>query len=130
MKLTELLVCIAIFLLASSAFLSSYVYVRKSADKVTLQSIGVSDVISTDICLRKQIQKIDIPYWKNLKTQETSISEQLKVYGLEKGIDISNIEFVYDQSHCSEGIKIDWKKNGKTYVSQEFIKQRFIDEIR
>ncbi len=128
MKLTELIVSIAIFLLSCTAFLSGFVTVRKSSEKVSFASEGVSELIQNDLLLRSEIKKIRVPYWKNFDQKGKVYSEKFLLFGTEKGIEVTRAEIVYDSRHRREGLRVEWKFGGKDYVTQEFIKQRIIDE--
>lgn len=128
MKLTELIVSIAIFLLSCTAFLSGFVTVRKSSEKVSFASEGVSELIQNDLLLRSEIKKIRVPYWKNFDQKGKVYSEKFLLFGTEKGIELTGAEIVYDSRHRREGLRVEWKFGGKDYVTQEFIKQRIIDE--
>ena len=128
MKLTELIVSIAIFLLSCTAFLSGFVTVRKSSEKVSFASEGVSELIQNDLLLRSEIKKIRVPYWKNFDQKGKVYSEKFVLLGAEKGIEVTGAEIVYDSRHRREGLRVEWKFGGNDYVTQEFIKQRIIDE--
>lgn len=128
MKLTELLVSIAIFLIASAVFASSLVNVKSSIAKAEAASKSAVSMLETDAILRKEIRKFNIPYWKNFDTEFEVIKGMLLIFCAEKGIEAVSISSVYDTRHRIEGIKIEWKFNGKNYASQEFIKQRIADE--
>lgn len=128
MRLAEIFMCVAIFLLSSSAFLSSIVVVRKSAGKVVFVSRNVSAVIKADSFLRNEIKNIYVPYWRSLKKQEEIYSEKMGLLGVEKGLEIMAVELVYDDDYHSEGVRVRWRLGGKDYETQEFVKQRIVDE--
>lgn len=128
MKLTELLVSIAIFLMASAVFASSLVNAKSSIAKTEAASKNAVSMLETDALLRKEIRKFNIPYWKNFDMEFEAIKGMLLIFCAEKGIEAVSISSVYDTRHRTEGIKIEWKFNGKNYTSQEFIKQRIADE--
>lgn len=128
MKLTELLVSIAIFLIASAVFASSLINARRSIAKTEAVSKNAVLTLETDTFLRKEIRNFHIPYWKNFDKEFEAIKEMLFLSCAEKGIEVVSISSAYDTRHSVEGIKIEWKFNGKNYASQEFIKQRIADE--
>ena len=130
MKLTEVLVSIAIFVVASAAFASNFVTVRSTIAKAENISRNANAILETDSFFRKKIREVQVPYWQSLKTHFGAIKEQLEIAGAEKGIEIVSISCVYDKKHKADGIKAEWKRNGKKYVSQEFIKQRIVDVER
>lgn len=128
MKLTELLVSIAIFLMASAVLTASLVNAKSSIAKTEAASKNAVSMLETDALLRKEIRKFNIPYWKNFDMEFEDIKGTLLIFCAEKGIEATSISSVYDTRHRMEGIKIEWKFNGKNYASQEFIKQRIADE--
>lgn len=128
MKLTELLVSIAIFLMSSAVFTASLVNARSGIARAEAASKNAVSMLETDALLRKEIRKFNIPYWKNFDTEFEAIKRTLLLFCAEKGIEAVSISSVYDTRHRMEGIKIEWKLNGKNYASQEFIKQRIADE--
>lgn len=128
MKLTELLVCIEIFLMASAVFASSLVNARSGIAKTEAASKKAVSILETDALLRKEIRNFDVPYWKNFSTEFEAIERTIFLFCAEKGIEAVSVSSVYDARHSMEGIKTEWKLNGKNYASQEFIKQRIADE--
>lgn len=128
MKLTELLVSIAIFLMSSAVFAASLINERSGIARAEAASKNAVSMLETDALLRKEIRKFNIPYWKNFDTEFEAIKRTLLLFCAEKGIEAVSISSVYDTRHRMEGIKIEWKLNGKNYASQEFIKQRIADE--
>lgn len=128
MKLTELLVSIAIFLMASAVFASSLVNARSTIAKTEAASKKAVSILETDALLRKKIRNFEVPYWKNFGAEFEAIERTLFLFCAEKGIEAVSVSSVYDARRRMEGIKIEWKLNGKNYASQEFIKQRIADE--
>ena len=128
MKLTELLVCIEIFLMASAVFASSLVNARSGIAKTEAASKKTVSILETDALLRKEIRSFYVPYWKNFSTEFEAIERTIFLFCAEKGIEAVSVSSVYDARRRMEGIKIEWKLNGKNYASQEFIKQRIADE--
>lgn len=128
MKLTELLVSIAIFLMASVVLTENLVNARNGIAKTEAASKNAVSMLETDVLLRKEIRKFNIPYWKNFDMEFEDIKGTLLIFCAEKGIEATSISSVYDARHRMEGVKIEWKFNGKNYTSQEFIKQRIADE--
>lgn len=128
MKLTELLVSIAIFLMASAVFASSLVNARSTIAKTEAASKKAVSILETDALLRKKIRNFEVPYWKNFGAEFEAIERTLFLFCAEKGIEAVSVSSVYDARRRMEGIKIEWKLNGKNYASQEFIKQRIAYE--
>lgn len=128
MRLTEVLVSIAIFLIASAVFTASLINVRRSITKSESTSKNAFQTLKTDALIRRRINKTEIPYWKTLNMEFESVKENLELWCIENNINLISISCVYDKKHKSEGIKIEWQLDGKNYESIEYIKQRIIDE--
>ena len=132
MKLTEVIVAVAIFLIACAVFSASLINVRRSVDRSEAFSKNAVALLDTDTLIRKEIKKINVPYWKSFdsefKKEKILLEENLKNIGKDKGFEVESVSFVYDRKHRSEGIKIEWKIYGRKYVCQEFIRQRIVNE--
>ena len=128
MKLTEIVVCIAIFLLSSTVFLSSYVNMRKTSSSIITQTKNTDSIISKDMLIRNELQKIKSPYWKNIESLKDSYEEALIIALENQKVTILNVSTVYEEKHNAEGICVEWEYNGKKHLTKEFIKQRIIDD--
>ncbi len=128
MKLTEILVCTALFLLASIIFLGTLVITRNGATNAILKTESIQDIISADSFLREKIWERKISYWNNLANECSIIEEQLKLNEENIGIHILSVHPVVDEQNVSEGICIEWNKGNNNYVTQEYIRQRIINE--
>lgn len=128
MKLTELIICTAIFVLSCSLFLSSLISVRRLAQNTGFVIRKNAGLIAEDFLLREELQDIKVPYWKTLKSEKEKIFERIKLYGDEREAEIKKIEIIYDPDHNCEGVSVLWTLDGKDYITREFIKQRIIDE--
>ncbi len=132
MKLTEVIVAVAIFLIACAVFSASLINVRRSVDRSEAFSKNAVALLDTDTLIRKEIKKINVPYWKSFdsefRKEKILLEENLKNIGKDKGFEVESVSSVYDRKHRSEGIKIEWKIYGRKYVCQEFIRQRIVNE--
>ena len=129
MKLTEVIVAVAIFLIACAVFSASLINVRRIVDRSETFSKNAVVLLDTDALIRKEIKKINAPYWKSeFKKEKILLEENLKNIGKDKGFEVESVSSVYDRKHHSEGIKVEWKIYGKKYSCQEFIKQRIVNE--
>ena len=128
MRLTEILVCMAISVTASLAFMGSLINVRRSVTESEKASCGVSAVLDTDILLRREMRKADIPYWKNFRREYEKEKERLFLFASENGIDVLEISPVYDEKSGAEGIEIEWARGAVSAVTREYIRQRIVDE--
>ena len=132
MKLTEVIVAVAIFLIACAVFSVSLINVRRGVDRSEAFSKKAVALLDTDTLIRKEIKKINVPYWKSfdseLKKEKILLEENLKNIGKDKGFEVESVSSVYNRKRRSEGIKIEWKIYGRKYVCQEFIRQRIVNE--
>ena len=132
MKLTELIVAIAIFLIASVVFTASLINVRRGITRSEKTSAQAVRLLDNDALIRRELQKIKIPYWKNFDSQfeeeKIILEDRLKTIGEDKGFEISDISAVYDRKHNVEGVLVVWKFYGKQYRCQELLKQRIVNE--
>lgn len=132
MKLTEVIVAVAIFLIACTVFSASLINVRRGVDRSKAFSKNAVALLDTDTLIRKEIKKINAPYWKSFdsefKKEKILLEENLKNIGKDKGFEVESVSSVYDRKRRSEGIKIEWKIYGRKYVCQEFIRQRIVNE--
>lgn len=128
MKLTEIVVCTMIFLISATAFMGAFVNVQKSSKRTALVSASVSTAAKTDFLIRKEIQDVKIPYWKNVHKGAESVMEKIRRFGAEAGIEITDIYPVYEKTYDMEGFQVEWNSNGKKYVTREYLRQRIADE--
>ena len=131
MRMTELIVAITIFLIACAVFTASLINVRRSVSRSEDFSKSAVVLLDTDALIRKEIKKIDIPYWKSFdrefEKEKIVLEEKLRFLGQSRGFEINGISCVYDRKNFSEGIKVEWNIYGRKYVCQEFIKQRIVN---
>ena len=128
MKLTEVLASVAIFLVASAAFMGAFTNVRRCVQKSQDSAGKVSSLLRTDFLLRKQIRMLDIPYWKCFSREYEVEKEKLLLFAAENGIGVRSVASVYDAEHGAEGIEVEWTFDGKSIATREYISQRILDE--
>lgn len=132
MKLTEILVAIVVFIIASTVFTASFINVRKSIVKTEEYSKKAIEILEKDFLIRKEIRKIEVPYWKSFEKEfqkgKKVFEEQLKILASKNEMEIISVSSVYDKKKKAEGIKVEWMTCNKKYESQEFICQRIVDE--
>ncbi|MDO4505665.1 MAG: hypothetical protein Q4B64_01820 [Spirochaetales bacterium] len=130
MKLAEVMVAVAVFLIASVAITSTIINVRKGIDKAERHSREAIEILEADEILRKEIKKIEVPYWQNFektfKAKELQLKETLAGMEIKGNLEIVSVTAVRDEKYGAEGIRIQWKHRGKDYATQEFVKQRII----
>ena len=119
MKLTEVIVAVAIFLIACAVFSVSLINVRRGVDRSEAFSKNAVALLDTDTLIRKEIKKINVPYWKSFdsefKKEKILLEENLKNIGKDKGFEVESVSSVYDRKRRSEGIKVEWKIYGRKY---------------
>lgn len=127
MKLTEVLISIAVFLIVTVVLTASLINVRRSIAKTEHYSESLMTVMNKDMFVRKTINEIRIPYWKNFDSVFDEIKKNLEIEFNQQGIHVMSVSTVYDKRNNAEGIRVEWKYNNKVYISQEFIKQRLVN---
>ena len=80
MKLTEILLCIAIFFIASTIFMESLINVERNVSKSEQALKTMSSVLATDMLLRQKMRMIDIPYWKRFRNEYEQEKEKLLIF--------------------------------------------------
>lgn len=134
MKLTEILVAIAVFISASAVFTASFINVRKNIAKTEEYSKKAVEILKKDFIIRKEIRKIEVPYWKSFEKEfekeKKVIEERLKFLASKNEMEIISVSPVYDKKQKREGIKVEWMSCNKKYESREFICQRILDDKR
>lgn len=128
MRLTEIIVCTVIFLIGTAAFMDAFVSMHEGSKRVALASARVSTVAKTDFLLRKEIQDVRIPYWKDFHKSAESAIEKIRRFGADNGMEIVKVSPVYEKSYDMEGFQVEWKFNGKEYATREYIRQGVADE--
>ncbi len=132
MRLSELMAAILIFLIACMLFSSVFINVRRNIVRTEDYSRRARTVLDIDASIRKEIQKIQVPYWKKFEKefekQRISLEESLRASGVKKGFEIKEVSSVCDKKRKYEGIEIEWMFSGKNYICREFIRPGIIYE--
>lgn len=126
MKLTELLICLAIFFMVSVAFLETFTNVRNKLTFIEHNSSEVNMVLENDLLIRKEINNIELCYWKNFDNELKEDCKRLNEIELKGGSKINKISQIYDKSSNRYGVKVEWTFNKKKYVTQELIKNGIV----
>lgn len=127
MKLSEVLICTAIFSIMIFSFGRFFLNVRTNIFKSIDEQKNALIVLKTDEILREEISKIDIAYWKNFDAEIEVCLEYLDFFCKENAIDVVLMEVIFDKAHNANGIKIEWEKFGKSYTVKEFIHTRIFE---
>lgn len=131
MKLTELMIAIAIFLIACVVFTGSLINVRRSVSHSEVFSKEAVVLLDVDARIRNELKKISIPFWGNFDLEfekaKIGLQDRLMILEEEKGFEITEVSSIHNVKYGSEGIKVRWIMFGKEYECQEFIKQRIIN---
>lgn len=127
MKLTEILICTLIFLIVSMVSLEAYTNVRSKTDSIKRLNVSTDIVMKNDALIRKEIKAVDLCYWKNFDNEIKDDIARLQLLKLKGEANITSVRKIYDNKTKKYGIRIEWNLNGKTYITQEFIKSGFIN---
>lgn len=119
MRITELLISIAISLVVISAAFGAYSTFIKNADAVEEETSNAEKVLEIDASLRKKVAAMRIPYWKNAdRTSKQLIAEMISADTL-YGAHVLNIEQLIDNDKKVRGLRIKWSYENCTYETEE-----------
>ena len=127
MKLTEILICIVIFLIVSVVCLESYTNLRSKTDSINKLNISTDVLMKNDSLIRKEIKSVELCYWKCFDNEVKDDLIRMQHLKLQGGANVTSVRKIYDNKIKEYGIQIEWDLNGKKYVTQEYIKPGFIN---
>lgn len=122
MKLAELIICIAIYLLIFTTVLSTYGVLLRNVGKLTDETRGIAIVIETDMQFREKIKGIDIKYWKNSEQQVIAFCNAL--IDMNGKCKVTRADVIRDTNGQARGIKIRWIYNGREHETEELFSGR------
>ncbi len=128
MKLTELIVCIAILLLSVIVFSNTFSNIRNNISDSNKLIMANKKKLYTDLLIRNKLESIKVPYWKSFDKEFNNIQADLMLFAKENNINISSITSIYNNKYNSDGIKVEWDLNGNSFITIEYIKQRIIND--
>ena len=115
MKLTELLISIAIFTIVVGTTVNAYTSFIKNSNRLEIETRNADKVLVTDFKIRKEIKDIKIPYWKNVNTEFIKYITQLKQTNYNDSISIINVEPLKNSKGIVKGLIVTWNYQDKTY---------------
>lgn len=128
MRLSELLVCISLLMISVGVISGALIQGNKGILKTEINSRNVIAEIDTDLFLRSKIEELEIPYWKSLEEKIEVINQALQKEAIENGFEVLAVSFDYEREKNAELLNIEWKMNGRVYVTRQYIRQRVFDE--
>lgn len=127
MKLTEVFICILIFVLSIATLLSTLTNINQKTVNIHSYEMKVNYVMKTDLRLRDEIRSISTCYWKNFNNEVKEKVLYLSSLQIDD-VQIQSVKVIDDKVKKIQGIEIVWSYKNKEYVTREFIKIRLIDE--
>lgn len=128
MRLSELLVCISLLMISVGVISGALIQGNKGILKTEINSRNVIAEIDADLFLRSKIEELEIPYWKSLEEKIEVINQALQKEAIENGFEVLAVSFDYEREKNAELLNIEWKMNGRVYVTRQYIRQRVFDE--
>ena len=118
MKLSELLISIAIFslVIVSSAFAVSSI--MKSSRRIKDNQSESILILETDYTLREHIDSTEFIYWQDRNKVINDKIMSLKFLTLD-GITINSVDEIYDQNNNTIGLSVKWKTIKDEYETKE-----------
>ena len=127
MKLTEVFICILIFVLSIATLLSTLTNINQKTVNIHSYEMKVNYVMKTDLRLRDEIRSISTCYWKNFNNEVKEKVLYLSSLQIDD-VQIQSVKVIDDKVKKIQGIEIVWSYKNKEYVTREFIKIRLVDE--
>lgn len=114
MRMTEVLICILMFVLLAVGLMESYTVANKNKDKIIMKTYDSDFIITTDYKIRRKIWEFNIPYWKNIQKEFSRTRNYLFLHLSTDEIFIQDIQLIDDKIGFYK-VKVTWK-----YKDQEF----------
>lgn len=127
MKLTELLVSIAIFSLILASSFYAYSTCLRSCKQIVYYSKENAIIAKYDLKFRNRISNIEIPYWQNYENASLLLAMQIEdEYSNQEEVKIKRIEKMKNSDNKTYGLKIVWMCSEKEYETVEKFKTKNI----
>ena len=128
MRLTEVLVCVVLLMISAGVAGRALIAGQKGSLRLEGNTRVLMSVLDADLFLRNEASLIDVPYFESLEGKRKDIEELFKEKCRDKGIEVKTLSFEYKKETKTELVKIEWKLNGRDYVTREYTRQRVFDD--
>lgn len=128
MRLTEVLVCVVLLMISAGVAGGALIAGQKGSLRLEGNTRVLMSVLEADLFLRNEASLIDVPYFESLEGKRKDIEELFKEKCRDKGIEVKTLSFEYKKETKTELVKIEWKLNGRDYVTREYTRQRVFDD--
>lgn len=118
MRMTEVLVCILMFVLISVGLMESYISANRNKDRIISRLNDSDFIITTDYKIRKEVWNISIPYWRNIEAEFENMKNELFTSISTDKVYIKNIQLVGEQSGFHR-VRIVWVYKNTEYETIE-----------
>ncbi|NLM01509.1 MAG: hypothetical protein GX220_08680 [Treponema sp.] len=119
MKISEVLICIALFILVSIATAECFIVFNRNYKNTVTKIIDVQKIITFDCMLRERVEKIEMPYWKNKERIYEKERLALLELNTEKDFAIVSVEKVINMEDELVGVVIVWKYKDDVFETKE-----------
>lgn len=119
MKLSEVLISIALYVLVSVCFCESFIYAKKSCKKLYEPALNSEKVLSIDLKVRQNIKSIKIPYWKNAENEIEILKKNIILCDFGKDVKVLKCEEIRSSNGNICGLCVSWSFYSKVYETKE-----------
>ena len=120
MRLTELAVSMAVFLIVCTGIAAVYSSFTKNSGNALSAGHDTVIVLRTDAMMRRYISSVCIPYWENAgKYYDTVRDGILNMDGLDESVTVCSVSLLYDADGFVRGLKVEWRTGGVNLVTEE-----------
>ncbi|MBQ9494618.1 MAG: hypothetical protein IJR50_03145 [Treponema sp.] len=116
MRLSEVVVSVALFALLSSGIATVYTSYSKNIRAAEREANRVRLVLETDRMLRKTVSDVTLPYWEDAEANaDKAAATLLETIQLADEVRIVSMKKLYDTVERVRGLEIVWTIDGRTY---------------
>lgn len=119
MKISEVLICIALFILVSVVTAESFIIFNRNYKNTETKIIDAEKIMTFDFMLRKRIEEIEVSYWQN--KEKVYEKEKIGFFEMrtEKEFKIMEVEKVKNIDGELIGVVIVWKYKDDVFETKE-----------
>ncbi|MBP3708988.1 MAG: hypothetical protein J6I73_01055 [Treponema sp.] len=116
MRLSEVLVSVALFALLSSGIAGVYVSYSRNVRAAERGADRAKLVLETDLMLREAVSAITLPYWEDAETNaDKAAATLLETLRLDDEVRIVSMKKLHDTAGRVRGLEIAWTVDERAY---------------
>lgn len=128
MRMTEVLICILMFVILAVGLMESYTVANKNKDKIVMKTYDSDFIITTDYKIRRKIWEFNIPYWKNIQKEFSRTRDYLFLHLSTDEIFIQDIQLIDDKTGFYR-VKVIWKYKEQEFETIEYLNVKQIIKL-